>query len=76
MDLEAKEMDKRIEQRDNQREHILASLSEEERARIEELKDKADKAFRLMLQNKDASAYEKARTEYRKAVEKWPILND
>jgi len=78
---ESEEMDAWVAERDAEREKVLVTLTKEERALLDELKEKMNKAFKkmILLQTRDLdinAEYDKARAEYRKASEKWPVLMD
>lgn len=76
---ESEEMDEWIAQRDAEREKVLATLTKEERAILDDLNDKVTIAFKAMAHQRDSvsmEAYDKARTAYQKAAEKWPVLID
>jgi predicted Fe-S protein YdhL (DUF1289 family) len=76
---ESEEMDEWVAQRDAERERVLATLTKEERAMLDDLNEKQINAFKVMASKQDSvsmDAYDKARATYQKAAEKWPALMD
>lgn len=76
---ESEEMDKWVEERDAERERVLATLTKEERAILDDLNEKVIIAFKAMSKQQgpdSIEAYDNARAAYQKAAEKWPVLMD
>ncbi len=76
---ESEEMDEWVEQRDAEREKVLAILTKEERAILDDLNEKVIIAFKAMSEQQgpdSIEAYDNARAAYQKAAEKWPVLMD
>ena len=77
---EAEEIDKFIQQRNEEQNKVLATLTKEERAILDDLNDKVNSASKALNQD-GANPYEyntyfDALDKYRKASEKWPVLMD
>jgi predicted Fe-S protein YdhL (DUF1289 family) len=76
---ESDEMDEWVAHRDAEREKVLATLTKEERALLDDLNEKVSVAFKAMAKNHSSDSietYHNARTAYQKAAEKWPVLMD
>jgi len=76
---EAEEMDKWVEERDAERNKVLATLTKEERAVLDDLNQKQTNAFKVMVKHNDSDsidAYDEAQAAYQRAAAKWPVLMD
>lgn len=76
---EAEEMDEWVAQRDAERERVLATLTKEERAVLDDLNQKQINAFKVMVKHNDSAsidAYDEAQAAYQRAAAKWPVLMD
>jgi predicted Fe-S protein YdhL (DUF1289 family) len=76
---ESEEMDRWITERDAEREKVLATLTKEERALLDDLNEKVRITFQVMAEIHSLEsivAYDNARVAYQKAAEKWPVLMD